>query len=206
MFAHPTRTINVTDPTNGAINTTKQTVWFGRTKTTSTDPKVGTTYGKWQLGKVVDGHFVIDTNANSAWPEFDAPTFDGYTPSQAKVDAQKVEATTGDTEVNITYTKTDNGNHDNHDKGGNTTPTPIPGDNGDHNNGNGEGNGNNGNGIANNNGGVKNTNNGANNNANNNKHALPQTGNDQSAAVAGLGLAGLTTMLGLAGLKKRKND
>lgn len=203
MFAHPTRTINVTDPTTGAINTTKQTVWFGRTKTTSTDPKVGTTHGDWKLGKVVDGHFVIDANANSAWPEFDAPTFDGYTPSQAKVDAQKVEATTHDTEVNITYTKTDNGNHD---KGGNTTPTPTPGDNGDHNNGNGEGNGNNGNGIANNNGGVKNTNNGANNNANNNKHALPQTGNNQSAAVAGLGLAGLTTMLGLAGLKKRKND
>lgn len=205
MFAHPTRTINVTDPTTGAINTTKQTVWFGRTKTVSTNPNAygkgkNTKYGDWELGKVVDGHFVIDANANSAWPEFDAPTFDGYTPSQAKVDAQTVEATTGDTEVNITYTKTDNGNHDN---GGNTTPTT--GDNGDHNNGNGEGNGN-GNGITNNNGGVKNTNNGANNNANNNKHALPQTGNDQSAAVAGLGLAGLTTMLGLAGLKKRKND
>lgn len=203
MFAHPTRTINVTDPTTGAINTTKQTVWFGRTKTVSTNPNAygkgkNTKYGDWKLGKVVDGHFVIDANANSAWPEFDAPTFDGYTPSQAKVDAQKVEATTGDTEVNITYTQADNGNHD---KGGNTTPTPTPGDNGDHNNGNGEGNG-----IANNNGDVKNTNNGASNNANNNKHALPQTGNDQSAAVAGLGLAGLTTMLGLAGLKKRKND
>lgn len=203
MFTHPTRTINVTDPTTGAINTTKQTVWFGREKTVSTNPNAygqgkNTKYGDWQLGKVVDGHFVIDVDANSAWPEFDAPTFDGYTPSQAKVDTQTVEATTGDTEVNITYTKTDNGNHDN---GGNTTltPTPTPGDNGDHNNGNG-------NGIANNNGGVKNTNNGANNNANNNKHALPQTGNDQSAAVAGLGLAGLTTMLSLAGLKKRKND
>lgn len=199
MFAKPTRTINVTDPNTGAINTTKQTVWFGRTKTVYGNGKA-TKYGDWELGKVVDGHFVIDANANSAWPEFDAPTFDGYTPSQAKVDAQTVEATTGDTEVNITYTKTDNGNHDN---GGNTTPTT--GDNGDHNNGNSEGNGN-GNGIANNNGSVKNTNNGANNNANNNKHALPQTGNDQSAAVAGLGLAGLTTMLGLAGLKKRKND
>lgn len=193
MFAHPTRTINVTDPNTGAINTTKQTVWFGRTKTTSTDPSVGTTYGNWQLGKIADGHFVIDTNANSTWPKFDAPVFDGYTPSQAKVDAENVSATTGDTEVNITYTKTDNGNHDN---GGNTTPTP--GDNGDHNNGNE-------NGITNNNRGIKNTDNGANNNANNNKRALPQTGNDQSAA-AGLGLAGLATMLGLAGLKKRKND
>ena len=43
-------------------------------------------------------------------------------------------------------------------------------------------------------------------NGQNNKQALPQTGNTKNdAAVAGLGLAGLLAMLGLGGLKKKRN-
>ncbi|MBB1063565.1 LPXTG cell wall anchor domain-containing protein, partial [Limosilactobacillus fastidiosus] len=47
----------------------------------------------------------------------------------------------------------------------------------------------------------------ANDNNHSNKQALPQTGNtkNNTAAIAGLGLASLTAMLGLGGLKK-KND
>jgi LPXTG-motif cell wall-anchored protein len=50
------------------------------------------------------------------------------------------------------------------------------------------------------------TDNGNGNNGQNNKQALPQTGNTKNdAAVAGLGLAGLLAMLGLGGLKKKRN-
>lgn len=50
------------------------------------------------------------------------------------------------------------------------------------------------------------TNNGNGDNSQNNKQALPQTGNTKNdAAVAGLGLAGLLAMLGLGGLKKKRN-
>ena len=43
-------------------------------------------------------------------------------------------------------------------------------------------------------------------NSQNNKQALPQTGNTKNdAAVAGLGLASLLAMLGLGGLKKKRN-
>ncbi|ROV61659.1 BspA family leucine-rich repeat surface protein, partial [Limosilactobacillus reuteri] len=50
------------------------------------------------------------------------------------------------------------------------------------------------------------TDNGNGDNSQNNKQALPQTGNTKNdAAVAGLGLAGLLAMLGLGGLKKKRN-
>ena len=50
------------------------------------------------------------------------------------------------------------------------------------------------------------TNNGNGDNSQNNKQALPQTGNTKNdAAVAGLGLAGLLAMLGLGVLKKKRN-
>lgn len=50
------------------------------------------------------------------------------------------------------------------------------------------------------------TNNGNGDNSQNNKQALPQTGNTKNdAAVAGLGLASLLAMLGLGGLKKKRN-
>ncbi len=50
------------------------------------------------------------------------------------------------------------------------------------------------------------TDNGNGDNSQNNRQALPQTGNTKNdAAVAGLGLAGLLAMLGLGGLKKKRN-
>ncbi|MBM6812877.1 LPXTG cell wall anchor domain-containing protein, partial [Limosilactobacillus reuteri] len=50
------------------------------------------------------------------------------------------------------------------------------------------------------------TDNGNGDNGQNNKQALPQTGNTKNdAAVAGLGLAVLLAMLGLGGLKKKRN-
>ncbi len=89
-----------------------------------------------------------------------------------------------------------------------------PGNNGNNNginNGtqNGNGNGVN-NGTQNGNGNkTVNTNvtdNGNGDNGQNNKQALPQTGNTKNdAAVAGLGLAGLLAMFGLGGLKKKRN-
>ena len=84
-----------------------------------------------------------------------------------------------------------------------------PGDNGNHNTNPGNNNGIN-NGTQNGNGNkTVNTNvtdNGNGDNSQNNKQALPQTGNTKNdAAVAGLGLAGLLTMLGLGGLKKKRN-
>ena len=96
----------------------------------------------------------------------------------------------------------DNGNH-------NTNP----GNNNGINNGTQNGNGNktvntnvtdNGNGDKTVNTNV--TDNGNGDNGQNNKQALPQTGNTKNdAAVAGLGLAGLLAMLGLGGLKKKRN-
>ncbi|MBB1078358.1 YSIRK-type signal peptide-containing protein [Limosilactobacillus sp. STM2_1] len=108
MFAHPTRTINVTNPLTGKTDAQTQTVWFGRTKTVSTDPNVKPVYGEWQLGKVDGDKFVVDAKAPNGWAEFDAPVFNGYIPSQAKVAAvNDITATTKDATVNITYTETD---------------------------------------------------------------------------------------------------
>lgn len=195
MFAHPTRTINVTDPITGAVNTTKQTVWFGRTKTTSTDPAVATTYGDWQLGTVTNHHFTVDPTANSMWPEFITPTVADYTPSQMVVTAKNVTATTADEIVNITYTKADNSDHDN---GVDTTPTS--GDKGNHNNANDANNSKDGKVTVSHNGGDDGSHN------NTNTKSLPQTGNDTNVSTfAGLGVASLMAMLGLSGYKKREN-
>ncbi|WP_297950942.1 Rib/alpha-like domain-containing protein [uncultured Lactobacillus sp.] len=122
MFASPTRTINVENPVTGKTETTHQTVWFGRTKTISTDPNVKPTYGKWQLGKVENDKFVADPTGKAKWPEFTAPTFTGYTPSQSSVAAKDVTADTPNETVTITYTKDGGGQ-----QGGNPTPTPEPG-------------------------------------------------------------------------------
>ncbi|WP_457801522.1 mucin-binding protein [Limosilactobacillus reuteri] len=111
----------------------------------------------------------------------------------------------------------DNGSH-NTNPGDNGSHNTNPGDNGSHNtnpgdNGNHNANGNN-NGINNgtqNGNGNKTVNTNVTDNSNgdngqNNKQALPQTGNTKNdAAVAGLGLAGLLAMLGLGGLKKKRN-
>ena len=117
MFAHPTRTIHVVKP-DGTTTNTIQTVWFGRSKTFSTDPKVKTVYGKWQVGKVEKDKFVVDETASKQWDEFTAPTISGYTADPSRVDAQPVTADTKDTEVTINYKK---------------SGSSQPGDNGDHN-------------------------------------------------------------------------
>ena len=114
----------------------------------------------------------------------------------------------------------DGGNH-NTNPGDNGNHNTNPGDNGNHNTNPGNNNGiNNGTQNGNNNGinnGTQNgngnktvntnvTDNGNGDNSQNNKQALPQTGNTKNdAAVAGLGLAGLLAMLGLGGLKKKRN-
>ncbi|WP_346709108.1 YSIRK-type signal peptide-containing protein [Limosilactobacillus oris] len=105
----------------------------------------------------------------------------------------------------------DNGNH-NTNPGDNGNHNINPGDNGNHNTNPGNNGNNNGinNGTQNGNGNkTVNTNvtdNGNGDNGQNNKQALPQTGNTKNdAAVAGLGLAGLLAMLGLGGLKKKRN-
>ena len=102
----------------------------------------------------------------------------------------------------------DNGNH-NTNPGNNGNHNTNPGDNGNHNTNPGNNNGIN-NGTQNGNGNktvnTNVTNNGNGDNSQNNKQALPQTGNTKNdAAVAGLGLAGLLAMLGLGGLKKKRN-
>ncbi len=106
MYAHPTRTIKVHNPQTGLISTANQTVWFGRTMTISSDPNVAVKYGDWTLGKVENNKFVADPAAQDEWGEFDAPTFTNYTPNIAKLNAQKVTATTKDEQVDITYTAT----------------------------------------------------------------------------------------------------
>ena len=107
-------------------------------------------------------------------------------------------------QITVTPVKEPDNPSDNH----NTNP----GDNGNHNTNPGNNGNNNGiNNVTDNGNGNKivNTNvtdNGNGDNSQNNKQALPQTGNTKNdAAVAGLGLAGLLAMLGLGGLKKKRN-
>ena len=89
-----TRTINITDPTNGK-STKTQTVKLYRDA--SYDEVTGdVTYGKWSTG---------------SWDEFDVPAIAGYTPSQAKVAQASVDGTTKDTTVNISYTANDQTTH-----------------------------------------------------------------------------------------------
>ena len=110
--------------------------------------------------------------------------------------------------INVVQNNSDN--NTNPGDGGNHNTNP--GDNGNHNTNPGNNGNNNGinNGTQNGNGNkTVNTNvtdNGNGDNGQNNKQALPQTGNTKNdAAVAGLGLAGLLAMLGLGGLKKKRN-
>ena len=114
-------------------------------------------------------------------------------------------------QITVTSVKEPDNPSDNHNTnpGDNGNHNTNPGDNGNHNTNPGNNNGIN-NGTQNGNGNkTVNTNvtdNGNGDNGQNNKQALPQTGNTKNdAAVAGLGLAGLLAMLGLGGLKKKRN-
>lgn len=180
LFHKVTRTVIVNNPVSGQAETTAQTVVFGRTGVYDEVTKQFTSFGDW---KVYANNKLTNETAGT-WAEFDAPEFSGYTPSQAKVETETVNAETADQTVVINYTKTGNNNNN----GGNDNHNNDNSNNGNNNNGN----------------------NGTNTNTtvNNTKKAntLPQTGNEQNlVAVAGLALAGLTAMLGLGGLKKKEN-
>ena len=204
MFKTVTRDI-VTTSVSGQQTTKTQSLDFGRTMTIygNGDPA---TYGKWEA-------LSADQFASK-----DITPVDGYT-SYYKIgnDGQKVYASAvpsasaldkdgnpvDGTTVYVGYDRNNTTPGD--DRNHNTNP----GDNGNHNTNPGNNNGIN-NGTQNGNGNktvnTNVTNNGNGDNSQNNKQALPQTGNTKNdAAVAGLGLAGLLAMLGLGGLKKKRN-
>ena len=82
-----TRTINVTNP-DGSVKTTTQKADLTRNG----------------IKDMVTGDIAWDNWSTGNWDEFDVPTIDGYTPSQAKVDAATVTGDTLDTTVNVAYT------------------------------------------------------------------------------------------------------
>ena len=217
MFKTVTRTIKVNNP-DRMVDTTTQQVNFNRTKTIDEVTDEVISYGNWTLA----------TGSAKDWGQFNVPQLDGFISyvdgnAAKEVAEENVTADTADVTVEVTYKNSGN-------NGNNTTPgddgnhNTNPGDNGNHNTNSGN-NGNNNsinNGTQNgNNNGINNgtqngngnktvntnvTDNGNGDNGQNNKQALPQTGNTKNdAAVAGLGLAGLLAMLGLGGLKKKRN-
>ncbi|UXC66806.1 YSIRK-type signal peptide-containing protein [Limosilactobacillus oris] len=214
MFKTVTRTIKVNNP-DRMVDTTTQQVNFNRTKTIDEVTDEVISYGNWTLA----------TGSAKDWGQFNVPQLDGFISyvdgnAAKKVAEENVTADTADVTVEVTYknsgnngnntTPDDDGNH-NTNPGDNGNHNTNPGNNNDINNGTQNGN-NNGinNGTQNGNGNkTVNTNvtdNGNGDNSQNNKQALPQTGNTKNdAAVAGLGLAGLLAMLGLGGLKKKRN-
>ncbi len=213
MFKTVTRTIKVNNP-DRMVNTTTQQVNFNRTKTIDEVTDEVISYGNWTLA----------TGSAKDWGQFNVPQLDGFISyvdgnAAKEVAEETVIADTADVTVEVTYKNSgNNGNNTNPGDDGNGSHNTNPGDNGSHNtnpgdNGNHNTNGNNNginNGTQNGNGNkTVNTNvtdNGNGDNGQNNKQALPQTGNTKNdAAVAGLGLAGLLAMLGLGGLKKKRN-
>lgn len=122
MFADPTRTINVYKPSETNPEVHQQIVWFGRTKTISTDPKYKPIYGNWELGKVVSGKFIVDSTAENKWLAFSAPDVSGYTADPSSVKEQTVSAETKNLTINIHYAA--NGNGGGSQGGGNDHPTP----------------------------------------------------------------------------------
>ena len=81
-----TRTINVHMP-DGTTNTIEQPVTLNRT--VMIDQVTGDqTFGDWTTG---------------SWDDYQVPTVDGYTPSQASVDQADVDGKTTDPTIDITY-------------------------------------------------------------------------------------------------------
>ena len=210
------RTINITTP-DGKTQTITQKAEFTRSATVDEVTDEVISYGNWTLA----------TGSAKDWGQFNVPQLDGFISyvdgnAAKEVAEENVTADTADVTVEVTYKNSDN-NGNNTNPGDDGNHNTNPGDNGNHNtnpgNNNGINNGTqNGNGnktvntnVTNNGNGDKtvNTNvtdNGNGDNSQNNKQALPQTGNTKNdAAVAGLGLAGLLAMLGLGGLKKKRN-
>lgn len=202
MFKTVTRTIKVNNP-DRMVDTTTQQVNFNRTKTIDEVTDEVISYGNWTLA----------TGSAKDWGQFNVPQLDGFISyvdgnAAKEVAKENVTADTADVTVEVTYKNSDN-NGNNTNPGDDGNHNTNPGDNGNHNTNPGNNNGIN-NGTQNGNGNkTVNTNvtdNGNGDNGQNNKQALPQTGNTKNdAAVAGLGLAGLLAMLGLGGLKKKRN-
>ena len=208
MFKTVTRTIKVNNP-DRMVDTTTQQVNFNRTKTIDEVTDEVISYGNWTLA----------TGSAKDWGQFNVPQLDGFISyvdgnAAKEVAEENVTADTADVTVEVTYKNSDN-NGNNTNPGDDGNHNTNPGDNGNHNtnpgdNGNHNTNPGNNNGTQNGNGNkTVNTNvtdNGNGDNGQNNKQALPQTGNTKNdAAVAGLGLASLLAMLGLGGLKKKRN-
>ena len=214
MFKTVTRTIKVNNP-DRMVDTTTQQVNFNRTKTIDEVTDKVISYGNWTLA----------TGSAKDWGQFNVPQLDGFISyvdgnAAKEVAEENVTADTADVTVEVTYKNSDN-NGNNTNPGDDGNHNTNPGDNGNHNTNPGNNNGiNNGTQNGNNNGinnGTQNgngnktvntnvTDNGNGDNSQNNKQALPQTGNTKNdAAVAGLGLASLLAMLGLGGLKKKRN-
>lgn len=205
MFKTVTRTIKVNTP-DRMVDTTTQQVNFNRTKIIDEVTDEVISYGNWTLA----------TGSAKDWGQFNVPQLDGFISyvdgnAAKEVAEENVTADTADVTVEVTYKNSgNNGNNTTPDDDGNHNTNP--GDNGNHNTNPGNNGNNNGinNGTQNGNGNkTVNTNvtdNSNGDNGQNNKQALPQTGNTKNdAAVAGLGLAGLLAMLGLGGLKKKRN-
>lgn len=202
MFKTVTRTINVNNP-DGTVDPTLQQVHFNRSETIDEVTGKVISYGPWSLA---------DGSARD-WGEFDVPQLSGYTSyvdgnAAKQVNEEAVTPETADVTVEVTYkTAGDYGDGDHGQTPSNPGDHNKPSNPGDHNtpttpgqNGNGQGNQ-----TATNTGKP-----GAANSKNNKKgqenakKTLPQTGNTKdTAALAGLGLLGLTSLLGFG---KRKQD
>lgn len=182
-----TRTINVHKP-DGTTETITQTVHLTRTATV--DEVTGkVTYSDWTTG---------------SWDSYTAPEFSGYKPNISEVAGQTVTSDTADTTVDIYYTAA---------PAPNPTPTPTP-DNPDNNgsttnNGQPETNQSTGSSPASTtpNVGNQTTNDSESTTpTSNQQQKLPQTGNQDSKGLVGLGLASLIGMLGLLGGRRRRKD
>ncbi|OCX48823.1 hypothetical protein BFD03_04305 [Limosilactobacillus reuteri] len=100
MNQYVTRTIVVHEPGKDPVSH-DQTVHFTREDAQGnagyTDPVTGKiTWNAWHVAGELN-------QANGTWAEFNAPTVKGYTPSHAKVAAEKVTAETKNVTVDINY-------------------------------------------------------------------------------------------------------
>ena len=101
LFHTVTRTIIVNNPVNGQAETTTQTVVFGRTGTYDEVAKKFTSFGGWKV--YINNALTNETTG--VWAKYDTPEFNGYTPSQAKVNSEDVTAETPDqTVITVSYT------------------------------------------------------------------------------------------------------
>ncbi len=105
-----TRTINVMQP-DGNVVTTKQAVQFQQFGDYDAITGQPLNDAPW---KVLTGNNSADesswselTDNNHQWASFTAPTYAGYKPSQAVVDAQTVTPNSSDTVINIGYSQID---------------------------------------------------------------------------------------------------